>query len=128
MILQVIIMDLSVLTDQELFEASYVANAGNFHRDPVDRDGRANPIKVDFNLLQEARKKLWDLPKRHFHSVSFDSNSHNDYYLCEGGVIEVHNRDFHQVQYLGIWHETEAGIALLQRQLVLPGDGPRLYK
>jgi hypothetical protein len=114
------------LVDQKLFEASYVGKGSRFYRCPHDCKGRASPIIVDIPVLEEAKKRLWAMPQRQFHSVGLDDcNEHNDFYLIDGGVVELHKR-LNGVNYLGVWHESPIGIAYIAKKLELPSDGPRL--
>jgi len=115
----------SRLADQKLLEASYVGRGVRFYRCPADCHGRANPILVDIPVIEEAKKRLWTMPQRQFHSVRLrDCNEHNDFYLMDGGVIELHQR-FGGVNYIGVWHETACGVAYIAKKLELPSDGPR---
>jgi hypothetical protein len=108
-------------------ELSFVANGSNFHVDPVDRVGRPAPIVLDAKCLVDAVKIIIGIA-RHFHSHSFDSNNRNQFYLLDGGVVEVHERDAYPgyVKYLGVLHEGKEGLAYIVNKLHLPQDGERL--
>ena len=106
----------------KLCELSYVAR-GKEHN---GYSSRGNPIIVDLNVLDNAKTRLIEIPLRLFNKREFLSESdHDDLYLFNGGIVEVHNR-IKGVEYIGLYHEDKVGLAYLANRLELPQTGERV--
>jgi hypothetical protein len=112
------------LLNQKLLEASYVSEGSKFFRYPAELALRERPIIVPPDLLEAAKKRVLKIPLKRFHSIPIDINSQNDFYLTDGGVVEMHHK-FNSLEYLGIWHESPIGLAYITKKLELPTHGPR---
>ena len=115
------------LVNQKLLGASYVSEGSKFFRYPAELSLRERPIIVPSHILEGAKERVLKIPLKIFHSIPIDDNSQNDFYLTDGGVVEMHHK-LNSLEYIGIWHESPIGLAYITKKLELPTNGPRYGK
>jgi len=125
-------METRTLGEKEYFESRYVTKRTPI--DEIDLNNRPSPIIVEKEVIKDAVRILKEkekiAPSSFIDSQTYDGT---DIYLLKGGFVEVNRKYFGKgfedyLNYLGVLHETEIGLAYIVNKLELPKDGKRIER